>query len=254
MDRNTLASLSVRYEGNWKMIEQAVRNNEKSSLPVRDAFITILDEEYPACLKELKYPPWVLFYEGDISLLHTPMASVVGSRNIVSWGRKITILTAGILSQRYTIVSGMARGADACAHEAALIRGRTIGVTGSGLGVRYPKENEALYRKMASTQLLITEFPHHTGVRKQNFPWRNRILAALGEFTVVTQAQEKSGTMITVNEALELSRDVYCVSYPFASREGRGCSRLIAEGAMILYDIEQLYEIGSFHPDQDSSK
>ncbi len=245
MDRNILGSLAVRYEGNWQKIAAAVKRDEQIILPVKDTFITIMDREYPECLRELAYPPWVLFYEGDISLLQKPMVSVVGSRRLIPYGRKMTELVSSVLAEKYTVVSGMAKGADACAHSAAMKKGRTVGVIGSGLGTSYPKENLALYKEMRKTQLIISEFPHDTGVRKHHFPWRNRILAALGSRIFVTQAEEKSGTMITVNEALELAKDVYCVPYPFASREGKGCSRLIAEGAMILYDIEQLREIAA---------
>ena len=207
-------------------------------------YITIADEEYPECLRKLRFPPWVLFYQGDISLLKQPMIAIVGSRDLCEYGRQMSEMTASILQEKYVIVSGLARGVDAVVAQTTLaLGGKTIAVIGSGLGTHYPYENENLYQKIGEKGLILSEYPFPTGVRKHHFPWRNRILAGLGESLIVTQAQEHSGTMITVNEALNLSKDVYCIPYPMDDIHGSGCNRLIEEGAGIIYSRTQLKDL-----------
>ncbi len=242
--RDLIAAYAYRYNGNWQKIRNAMEAQEDPlSHPIKEKYITIFDEEYPSSLMDLQCPPWILFYQGDISLLKKPMATIVGSRNISPYGKKVTEKAADILKESHVLVSGMAKGADACVHERAMDGGHTIGVIGSGLKTCYPKENLHLYEKMRQSDLILSEFPEHVGVQRYHFPWRNRILAALGSLTVVTQARMHSGTMLTVNEALEMNRDIYCFPYPFGYPEGEGCNKLIAEGAMILYDISQLRDI-----------
>ena len=242
--RDLIAAYAYRYNGNWQRIRNAIEAQEDPlSHPIKEKYITIFDEEYPSSLMDLQCPPWILFYQGDISLLKKPMATIVGSRNISPYGKKVTEKAADILKESHVLVSGMAKGADACVHERAMDGGHTIGVIGSGLKTCYPKENLHLYEKMRQSDLILSEFPEHVGVQRYHFPWRNRILAALGSLTVVTQARMHSGTMLTVNEALEMNRDIYCFPYPFGYPEGEGCNKLIAEGAMILYDISQLRDI-----------
>lgn len=242
--RDLIAAYAYRYNGNWQKIRNAMEAQEDPlSHPIKEKYITIFDEEYPSSLMDLQCPPWILFYQGDISLLKKPMATIVGSRNISPYGKKVTEKAADILKESHVLVSGMAKGADACVHERAMDGGHTIGVIGSGLKTCYPKENLHLYEKMRQSNLILSEFPEHVGVQRYHFPWRNRILAALGSLTVVTQARMHSGTMLTVNEALEMNRDIYCFPYPFGYPEGEGCNKLIAEGAMILYDISQLRDI-----------
>ncbi len=203
----------------------------------------MLDPEYPECLRKLRYPPWILFYKGDIRLLQKPMCAVIGSRMMSDYGKQMTDLVTDELKQRFVIVSGLAKGVDSEAHRRALNGGHTVGVVGNGLDVIYPKQSRDLYRRMAETDLILSEYPRFTGVRKHHFPWRNRILAALSEVIVVTQAVCRSGTMITVNEGITLGREIWCAAYPFGSPEGEGCSHLVEEGANILYDKQQLKEI-----------
>lgn len=242
--REILASYSWTYNGDWGLIRRALANEETPvSFHSPDSFITVFDDSYPVCLKALKYPPWVLWYRGDITLLKKPMITVVGSRQMDDYGEKCTRLCASVLGRRYVLVSGLAKGVDACVHRTAIKTGNTIGVIGSGLSIHYPKENDDLYRRLEKTDLILSEYPYHTGVRRYHFPWRNRILAALGSAVIVTEAEEKSGTMLTVNEALDLNKEVYCFPYPYAYHMGKGCNRLIAEGANIIWDQEQLEDL-----------
>ncbi len=244
MQRNQLASLSYACSGSWGKISRALsEQTEFPHLNISENYITILDDAYPDCLRKLRYPPWVLFYQGDISLLKTPMMTIVGSRNLTVYGEACTKEAASILKKRFTLVSGLAKGADGIVHACALDKGKTIAVIGSGLGTRYPACNASLYKKIAEKGLILSEYPYSVPVRREHFPWRNRILAALGESVIVTQASVHSGTMITVNEALALSKDIYCFPYPFGTEEGRGADLLIAEGAEILYDSAQLKDL-----------
>lgn len=243
-NREILAAYAYRYQGGWHRIRSAVMQNETPCrYIIKEKYITVLDKEYPACLLQLKYPPWILFYEGDISLLNMPAVTIVGSRVTDAYGMRCAALASEILSKEYALVSGLAKGIDACVHETALKHGKTIAVIGSGLGTKYPKENTYLYEKIRRNGLILSEYPYSVGVRKEHFPWRNRILAALGEKLIVCEGKERSGTMLTVNEALELNKDVYCFPYPFEYENGTGCNRLIAEGAMILYERSQLTDM-----------
>ena len=239
--REKLAAYAVMTNGNWSAIAAHIHNHTEPQAIVKDAYITVLDDLYPAALRTLRYPPWVLFYRGNAGLLKIPAVSIVGSRNACEYGlasvhRIITVLGTG-----FVYVSGLAKGIDAAVHREAIISGaHTIGVIGSGLGTVYPRENSSLNDVMGNDQLILSEYPHDTGIRRDHFPWRNRIIAALGNPLIVAQAALKSGTMLTVNEALALSRDVCCVPYPYGSGEGAGCNLLISQGAQILYDDEQL--------------
>lgn len=244
MDRETLADLAVKYQGNWKKIAyDVIKDVSGPHRTIKDQYITIMDPDYPEALRQLQCPPWVLFYQGDISLLKKPMITIVGSRKLTPYGMAVTREASALLSKKYVIVSGLAAGADGTAHRAALEHGHTVGVCGHGLKIQYPKENADLYARMKKTDLILSEFPYDTPIARENFPWRNRILAALGEKIIVTQAAVKSGTMHTVNEALDLGREVWCVPYPYDDPNGRGCDLMIQEGAQILYSREQIADL-----------
>lgn len=242
--RERIANCAYAYQGNWKKIYGALRTNEPvKQYDIRENYITIADDEYPCQLRQLQFPPFVLFYKGDITLLQRDMVTMIGSRQLDDYSRMMTGRIADGLKDRFVIVSGLAKGADAESHRHALINGKTIGVTGHGLDIVYPACNADLYGKMQDRHLILSEFPHDTPIRRYHFPWRNRILAALGMCVIVTKAGMKSGTMHTVNTALELGKTVYCLPHPMTDEEGRGCNYLIHEGAEILFDMSQLDDI-----------
>lgn len=242
-----LARYATKYEGEWSYIANALKTGEP--VPTRQAkgsYITIYDDAYPSSLRSLRFPPWVLFYRGNLNLLNQQAMTIVGSRELGAYGRQMTEISTSMLCGRYVIVSGLAKGADGIAHRTAIGKGgKTIGVIGCGLNVRYPRENEYLYRRMERDHLILSEYPEHTGVKRHHFPWRNRILAALGEGIIVTQASLKSGTMLTVNEGLNLGKEVWCFPYPCGMKEGEGCNLLISQGANIVYDLSVLEDL---HP------
>ena len=232
-ERELLIAAAIEAEGNYFEIRRLLAE-KRIGLPsgkLPEA-VTILDGEYPAELRELKFPPFVLFCQGNKELLKTRKASIVGSRQASEYGYYVTAKTVGWLKKDYTLVSGMAKGIDAAVHWQAE---RTIGVLGNGLNVVYPRENRELYEYMKDRQLLITEYPANVKPARYHFPFRNRIIAALGEKTVVCQARVKSGTMLTVNEALNLGREVWTVPYAIDDIDGSGCNYLIQQGADILW-------------------
>lgn len=166
--------------------------------------------------------------------------SIVGSRIASEYGITCTKKIVKQLSNEYVIVSGLAKGIDAISHEAAINENKhTIGVIGSGLLTHYPRCNEDLYQEMFRHELVISEYPDQVGVRKEHFPWRNRLIAALGEKLIVTEASYKSGTMLTVNEAICLSKEIYVVPYPLSDTES-GCNLLANQGANVIYDWKQV--------------
>lgn len=243
--RDKLIQYSMQYNGDWTKITNAIRKQDVIQYkdPITQC-ITYFDDEYPDSLRQLRYPPWVLFYIGDISLLKKRSITIVGSRELNAYGKKVTSLSSKVLSQKYVIVSGLAKGADSIAHQEAINnQGKTIGVIASGLQIEYPRENESLYQIMKKDHLIISEYPYHTKIQKHHFIYRNRILAALGKKCIVTGSKLKSGTMFAVNEAMNLGKEVWCFPYPFNDIYGEGNNKLVHEGAMLLYDSRQLYEI-----------
>jgi DNA processing protein len=171
------------------------------------------DSDYPGLLREIPEPAPVLFALGDLALLERPAVAIVGSRDHSEYGREVArTLAWEVASAGLVVVSGMARGLDAVAHAAALdAGGATIGVLGNGLGVIYPAANRALYQRMAASGLLLTEFPPGERPTAGSFPRRNRLISGLTRVTVVVEAAEGSGALITVGTALEQGRDVMAV-------------------------------------------
>ena len=235
--RDHLIRLAIRYEGRYFKIKKALEEREEISneIPLQKA-ITVFDEDYPSSLLDLKHPPYVLFYSGNRELLTQRKVAVVGSRNNSEYGELCTRSIVRSLRNDFVIVSGMARGIDSIAHRNAL---RTIGILGNGIDVFYPETNRRLQETMAEKQLLLSEYPEGVKCRKENFPFRNRIIAALSEAVIVPEARIRSGSMITVKHALELGRDIYSVPYRLTDPNGSGCNKLLQLGAsMILIDYQ----------------
>ncbi|MFV0479137.1 MAG: DNA-processing protein DprA [Anaerorhabdus sp.] len=234
-----LACYAYDVAGDWEAMAVKIKNNEDVfCYEIKEKYVTIADSEYPQTLRQLRYPPWVLFYEGDIALLNKRAISVVGSRNITAYGAWCTEKICQRLGKKYVLVSGLAKGVDALVHQVGIEIGKTIAVLGCGLSVCYPRDNEKLFKKMKQEQLVISEYPQNTSPQRHHFPWRNRIVAALGEKCIVTQARFHSGTMISVNYALELSKEVYCVPYPIGEKQGEGCNLLIQQGANLIVEVD----------------
>jgi len=243
MNRKQLLAYALKYQGDYRAIYQAIKNRETfDDCAYLGSYLTILDGEYPVELLTLKYPPFILFYCGDITLLSKKKIAIVGSRSCSQYGEEITKKITDYLSCDHVIISGMAKGIDAIAHYQAIIKGRSIGVLGCGIDRIYPFENLNLYQVMRNQQLLISEYPGLVAPHRHHFPFRNRLIAALGSCLIVTEAKIKSGTLLTVNEALELNREVYVVPYNLSDEES-GCNYLIKQGANIITEVNDLLNI-----------
>ncbi len=188
---------------------------------------------YPDALRQLPQPPETLFVRGQTELLALPGIAVVGTRNHSSYGRDATVsFVVGLVHAGYIIISGLARGIDAIAHQTALEHGGyTIAVLGCGLDVDYPPEHASLARQIAQRGCLVSEFPLGTVPRKFNFPRRNRIISGLARATLIVEAPQRSGALITAGYALEEGKEVFAVPGPINSAASLGPNRLIQDGA-----------------------
>ena len=204
------------------------------------------DAAYPPLLSEIAEPPAALYVWGNASLLARPAAAIVGSRNHTPYGAEAARLLAGGVARAAVVVSGMARGLDAVAHQAALdAGGDTIGVLGNGFGVIYPAANRALYERVAAVGCLLTELSPGERPRVSTFPRRNRIIAGLAGVTVVVEAAVGSGALITADCALDQGRSVLAVPGPITSPTSTGCNKLIQQGAKpALCVADVLEELG----------
>lgn len=245
-----LLYFSIKYDGDFHKILKALQTKEKvTKQQIYDAkktlkanYTTIISDDYPVSLKEIVCPPFVLFYYGDLSLLDKQCIGVIGSRRPSSYGLDVTQkIVKDLVENDYTIISGMALGIDSIAHQNALKNnGKTVAVLGSGIDYCYPKTNMEIYNKMKSNQLILSEYPNNLAPKPYHFPVRNRIIAGLSASILVTEANKKSGTMITVGYALDQGKDIFCI--PSRINDPSGCNTLIQQGAKLILDINDIIE------------
>ncbi len=209
------------------------------------AIITREDPSYPKHLLQAYDAPILLYVWGEITARDRHAISVVGSRRATTYGVNATRkLTYQLAHAGFTIVSGLARGIDTAAHEAALAaKGRTIAVVGSGLARLYPPENLALAEKIADGNgAVISEFPLHKAPDKQTFPMRNRIVAAWCQAVLVTECPAWSGSLITANLASEYGKPIFAVPGPIDKPSSAGCHQLIRDGATLVADASHIID------------
>ncbi|RKQ17415.1 DNA-protecting protein DprA [Oceanobacillus bengalensis] len=207
--------------------------------------ITIVDDNYPRVLNTIKDSPLVLYAIGNISLLSIqPALSVIGTRKSSNEAfTKTKILVEPLVNDNWVIVSGMAKGIDSFAHITALNNnGKTIAVLGGGFSHIYPKQNIPLFNQIAKKGLVLSEYPPHTPPKRFHFPERNRIISGLSFGTLVIEATEKSGTLITVDQALDQGREVYAVPGSPLIPQTKGCHRMIQDGAKLVLDAQDIKE------------
>lgn len=200
---------------------------------------------YPEHLLKLIDPPAVLYMKGDVTILSLEYkVAIIGSRKATAYSKDaMTLIVPPLVKNNTVIVSGLAKGADTMAHEAAIeYGGKTIAVLGHGLFHLYPKENSHLASEISRNHLLLTEYPPYVKPERWTFPMRNRIISGLSDAVVVTESAIKSGTMITVEHALENGKDVYAVPGSVTSDLSAGPNRLIYEGAQPLWNGFQIVE------------
>lgn len=211
--------------------EQELSRAGKAGIKV----LSLLDRDYPALLKTIPDPPLVLYVRGELFAEELALA-VVGSRKATPYGLNATQFLVHDLAQAgFTIVSGLARGVDARAHNAALEAGaRTIAVLGSGVDVIYPTEHSTMAQRIAKQGAVVSEFPLSMPPHRENFPVRNRIISGLSYGVVVVEASQKSGSLITARMAAEQGREVMAVPASIFSESSHGCHALLKDGAALI--------------------
>jgi DNA processing protein len=201
------------------------------------------DPDYPAPLRTLSSPPLALFVDGDPGLLWRPAVAIVGSRTPTSGGRdNAHYFARSLAAAGIVVVSGMARGIDAVAHEAALASGTgaTVAVVGTGPDVAYPPAHDHLRHRLAREGAVVSEHPPGTPALRSHFPARNRILAGLALGTLVVEAAEQSGALITARQAGDAGREVFAIPGSIHNPKARGCHRLIRDGAALVEEPREV--------------
>jgi DNA processing protein len=216
--------------------------------------LTIKDIDYPQKLKQIFDPPAVLYVRGRIEKEMVCVA-VVGSRKATSYGLNVARELSRQLSEiGLTVVSGMARGIDSCAHKGSKdFKGGTIAVLGCGPDIAYPSENRYLMEQIVQKGAVISEYPPGTRPMPQNFPARNRIISGISEGVVIVEAGVNSGSLITANFALDQGREVFAVPGNIDSINSVGTNKLISEGAKLIASVHDIVSelnlnIGSNNP------
>jgi len=199
-------------------------------------FIEKEDQEYPESLRQIQWPPPVLFYEGDIKLLKLKnKIAVVGTRRVTKYGAKVTRqFVRELVNQGCVIVSGMARGVDGIAHETCINSGgKTIAVLAHGLDMTYPPEHEQLKKRIVKEGgLVLSEYPDGQRLTRQHLALRNRIVVGLSQVVLVTESPKSSGTKITVGFAADQGKDVYVVPGPITYPTYVGSVEIIRDGGI----------------------
>jgi len=248
LERAELRPLVAAEFINWRKTPAAAIENMIGVLERENiSFITWKDTDYPALLKEISSPPFVLYYKGVLGGPKNRLA-VVGSRKNSAYGEKIVSdLLPAVIRHNINIISGLALGIDALAHQTALNNGGvTWAIMGSGLDDKniYPHANRRLARQILENGgALISEFPPGTPPYKQNFPQRNRIIAGLAQATLVIEAKIKSGALITAHYALDSNREILAVPGNIFSEFSDGPNKLIQAGAKTIKNSEDILEV-----------
>ncbi|MDU5107817.1 MULTISPECIES: DNA-processing protein DprA [unclassified Clostridium] len=220
-------------------------------------YITINSKEYPENLNHLSDPPYVIFYKGNLELLKGELIAVIGARKYSGYGAQVTKVISKELSENnFTVVSGLAAGIDSIAQRSAIdYPGKTIGVLGCGIDIIYPKSNKLLYEDILKNHgLIISEFLPNTPPMAYNFPRRNRIISGISKKLIIIEATDKSGSLITVNYALELGMDVMAVPGPVFNGNSEGCNKLIRDGAKPFTEMVDLYDFLSIIKEKNKNR
>lgn len=207
-------------------------------------FLSCLHPEYPGRLKEIPDPPFGIYVKGRLPEEHQCSVAMIGARVCTEYGRRMAVFFARQLAQAgIQVISGMARGIDGISQKGALqAGGSSFAVLGSGVDVCYPESNKELYEQLIRQGGIISEYPPGTKPAPGQFPPRNRIISGLSDGVLVIEAKEKSGTLITVDMALEQGREVYVLPGRLTDGLSTGCNRLIKQGAAIVLSPEELIE------------
>lgn len=226
----------IDYTAKWHPEEEYRRMREEGTV-----LLTVSDENYPERLKNIPDAPLGLFVRGRLPAEKAPAVAVIGARECSEYGKYVARQLGEALGRSgVTVISGMAKGIDGISQEAALqAGGSSVAVLGSGVDICYPAQNKGLYERLQKSGAVLSAYPMGTPARAQNFPPRNRIVSGLADAVVVIEARVKSGTLITVDMALEQGREVYVAPGRLTDRLSDGCNRLIKQGANILLGLDE---------------
>lgn len=208
---------------------------------------------YPESWMHLPQPPIVVFYSGDLSLLQFPSVSIIGTRNVSDYGKRVTHeLSQVLIEQGISLVSGLAKGIDQIAHQTAVTEGgKTIGIIASGLNYSYPRENMPLQSEMMANQLVLSEYLPDAKIKKHHFVMRNRLVAGLTPVTIVIEAAIGSGSLITANYAIQFNKELLVVPGRITDSQAEGGNELIYNGATPIISVPQavgeIYQILQAH-------
>ena len=200
--------------------------------------------DYPELLDEIHDPPPLLYARGNLDALRAPRVAIVGTRRPTLYGQRMAEEFGADLGERgVAVVSGLARGIDAAAHRGCIARdGITIAVLGSGIDIIYPRENQQLANRIASKGLIVSEFPPGTSPAPYNFPIRNRIVSGMSLGTLVIEAGERSGSLITARLAMEQNREVFALPGNITTPQSLGPNYLIKQGAKLVQSWRDIVE------------
>lgn len=203
-------------------------------------FVAVGETDYPPMLRRMDAPPPLIAVKGDARLFQRPAVAIVGARNASASGARMAqMLASGLGRAGYTVVSGLARGIDAAAHEASIATG-TVGVLAGGLDRPYPPENVRLADRIAAEGVLVSEMPFGWEPRARDFPRRNRLVAGLGLSLVVVEAAQRSGSLISARLANEMGRLVFAVPGSPLDPRAAGTNGLIKDGAMLVTEVRDV--------------
>lgn len=220
-------------------VEKHLEYMQKNKIEI----ISIDDERYPNSLRNIYDPPISIYVKGNINILNNQSIAIVGCRNSSNYGNNVAMkFSYNLSSNNVSIISGLAMGIDKYAHLGAIqANGKTIAVLGNGLDTIYPLENKGIANKILQLGgVIISEYPLGTKPLKMNFPARNRIISGMSKGVLVVEAQEKSGTLITVDFAIEQGKEVYVIPGNITSKNSVGTNELIRQGAKLVTDFREI--------------
>ena len=240
----------LKYEGKFDEIYNALMKHEEVDENLKNKlfknlnsnYVTIFDNDYPEKLKTINYPPFALFYKGNLNLVNNEITVLTGSYSPDDYGIRVTEkIATELIEKNHTIINGMATGVEKYAlHRAINTNGKCIAVLGCGINHCYPKENEELYEEMSANQLILSEYPDYVLPNKRNLLFRNRIVAGLSNRAIVTEANMESSIMTMLGYEIEQGKDIFAVPTSILN-ENKGTNTLIENGAKPYLGIESIY-------------
>jgi len=256
--REKLIVLSILKNGDWLSIYQELKKDlslkgikEKDSYCLKQLLgigvVTILDEDYPECLKEMAMPPFVLFYRGNIELLKFPKIGVIGGNKVSNYGHKACHWFLGsLLRGDYALIASLQIGIETKVHQLALSKGKSIAVLSTGFNNLYPKENQRLYERLAEQQLVLTEYPLSVSSMWRQYYRSSQLIQSLSQVILVLEVADGDRRLKQLNKELESGKPIFVLPDYYHVSNSRGGLCLINKGAQclmnwkdVLYSIEQ---------------